>query len=606
MSLATRLRNLAEGPVSSAILLLTGTIIVFGQTAWFGFVDWDDALYVNNPVVTSGFSVDGIKWALTTKFFGLWYPLTWLSHLLDTTLWGTWAGGHHLSSVLIHLGASLFLLAFLRDCGITATRAFLIAFIFALHPLRAESVAWVSERKDVLCLFWLMVCVWSHGRWARSDRKAYFAVSQLACLFAVMAKPLAIVAPFLLLLIDRWPLARSRSLGYLLIEKTGPVLFSVLSLGMAFLYDDGAQLNGTTPYLVELDWVEKVWLAGNAIWVQAFHQVWPVDLAFFHPIPFDNLRLRGGFGLAFLCLLLVLAYRERHRRPWVTVGILWYLIALAPSSGMLQISNSAYADRYSYLPSIGLLIALILSWPAASAPSRPVLTAAVASILLLMLTLSAWQVSHWRDTSAMVERALAINPDNHVARLKLAELLLEKRRLDEAEHHARLIGTPREGDVFRQGRIGLMGNIAFHRNDFTAASRYWREALSLGDGYAEAHFGLGTIALTLNDNATALFHFERALQGNSSRVPDLWNNYGIALLRMGLRAEAGQAFRRAVSIDPRNAGALFNLARLLEHDGNLIEGLRLYERAATLAPGNRQAIGGVWRIRARLSASGQG
>lgn len=585
-------------PAYQAVVLLLAAAAVFGQVAGFEFLSWDDNVYVSeNGAVQGGLTWEGLRWAFTTKYFGLWHPQTWLSHMADTQVWGNWAGGHHLTSVFVHVGAAAFLIAFLREAGVAPLRAFMIGLLFCLHPLRAESVAWIGERKDVLCIFWLMVCLWAHGRWVRRGEWIYLAASVLACFLALLGKPLAVVMPALLLLADKWPLGRTVSWPRLILEKTGHALVAAVGLGMAFLYAPDPLSVFAPGSVREVTLIERVWLVMQSVWIHAFNHFWPLNLSFFHPVHWHTLPYGGMLGVVFLVGMVVLAVRQRHARPWVTFGVAWYLVALAPSSGLIQISHFAYADRYSYLPSIGLLCALVMSFPgfAVVPRQRAIQAGALAVLLLGLLSITAWQVSHWRNSLSVYQHALAVDADNHVAHLKLAELHFRLGRLGDAERHAQLADNAEEGSNFKVARLGILGRIALRRRDHETARAYWNEALALQPGAEFINLDMGTLALLEGDNEAAVRHLELARERMSSS-PELWTNYGIALARLGRWRDAEQAYRRALGINPRNVDTLLNLAKLLENAGNPVEAQAIYAHVLTLAPGNHQARMGSARM----------
>ena len=500
-------------------------------------------------------------------------------------------------AVVLHFTAAGFLLALLHECGVAPIRAFFIVFVFALHPLRAESVAWVSERKDVLCVFWLMVCCWSHARWARTRRPVYFAASLIACLLAMLSKPLAVVAPLLLLLLDWWPLRRKLSVQRLLLEKSAHILIAFTGLLIGLFYKAGSLHSGLTGDTLQITGINKAWVAGHAVWIHAFNHFWPVSLAFFHPVDLERLWLGGSLGLTFLGVLLTFAYWQRNRRPWVTMGILWYLVALTPSSGIVQISHFAYADRYSYLPSIGLLIAFVMSIKLPTDnTARHAAMAGIGLGLVLMLFLATWQVSHWRNSEALFQRALAVNPKNHVAHMKLSEVYLSRGALDRSEHHANAAGAAFEGRAYQASQYELLGKIAFARRDYNHAKSLWHEGLGFLPNDQGLHCNLGTLALEERDNPTALFHFEKCRQGRIVSS-GLWNNYGVALERAGRGAEAELAYRKAIEIDANNIGPLINLAKRLEQRGIRNEAHAMFSHALALVPNHPQAVAGAARTR---------
>lgn len=578
--------------------LIGGALIVFGQTLNFEFIDWDDPVYITtNSVVRSGLGWEQIQWAFTTKYFGLWQPLSWISHMIDVSLWGSAPAGHHATSVLFHTASAGFLLALLRECGVSSARAFVIAAVFALHPLRAESVAWVSERKDVMCLFWLMIGFWSYARWSRERHMAYFSIAHFACLFAVLSKPLAIVAPALFLLIDYWPLSRDVPVRKLIVEKAGFVLISLFALGMAFYFKLGTEHTGLGDGAFEITGINKAWIVLHAVWIYVFLHFWPVDLAFFHAIDFGSLPFRGLWGLGFLVGILLLAYTQKKQRPWISFGILWYLVSLAPSSGLVQISDFSHADRYSYLPSVGLLVAVFMTIRLPSSPALRRAAKVVSGLTIaLMIGMSIWQVSHWKSSELLFRRALEINPGNHVARLKLAEYMLATGRLDDAERQIRLATAPEQGLSFQSTLYELLGNISFIRKDFIQAKAYWHEGLSILPDDQRLLCNLGTLALEERDNPTALSYFDKCLRSGVG-ISAFWNNYGTALERAGRLTEAELVYRKAIRVDPENFAPIINLAKRLERQGKRQEAHVLFSKALQLAPAHPQAIAGANRTR---------
>ncbi|NJD25846.1 MAG: tetratricopeptide repeat protein [Betaproteobacteria bacterium] len=581
------------------LILACGVLVVFGQTLSFEFVDWDDPVYITtNYVVLSGLGWGQIQWAFATKYFGLWQPLSWLSHMLDASLWGSAPAGHHATSVLFHTAAAGFLLALMRESGVSAPRTFLIAIVFALHPLRAESVAWVSERKDVMCLLWLMICFWSYARWVRLRGTGYLMTAHVACLLAVMSKPLAVVAPALLLLLDYWPLSRNVSIPKLIVEKIGFWIISAFALSIAFAYKVGATDTGILgDGQLEIHGFSRVWIVTNAVWIYAFKHFWPVDLAFFHEIDFSTLPMQGLWGLGFLTGLLFLAYSQRKTRPWITFGILWYLVALAPSSGIVRISDFSHADRYSYLPSVGLLVAVLLTirFPP-SAALRQSAVVAMGLVLALMIGVSIWQVSHWRNSESLFSRALEINPDNNFAQVKLAEYFLARGELDEAERRIGLATAPGQGQNFQAYKYDLLGLISFNRQDFARAKSFWHQGLAIRPDSQTLLCNLGTLALEERDNLTALQYFRKCLRTGVG-ISAFWNNYGNALERTGSLAEAELAYRKAIRVDPLNLAPVINLAKRLESQGKRNEAHALYLKGLQIAPTQPLAVAGANRTR---------
>ncbi len=512
--------------VAGCLLVALLTVAVFARTVTFDFVNFDDIDYVyENAAVTAGLTAAGVRYAFTDLTSGNWHPLTWLSHMLDAQLFGLRPGAHHLVNVLIHALAAAGLFLFLELGTGAFGPSLFAALVFAIHPLRVQSVAWVSERKDVLAALFWVACLLLYLAWVRRPRPAAMGALCAAFALGLMAKPMLVTLPIVLLLLDAWPLGRFGRvpLSRLLAEKVPLSLLAAASAVVATI----AQREGEA--LRNLQGLPLGHRSANALTsVVAYlgKTLWPADLAVFYPLartPIPAWRWAGAAGII-LGLTLLAAWQWR-RRPFLAAGWLWYLIALLPVIGLVQVGDQSMADRYTYLPTVGLL--LMLTWGAAGLVRRGVLAprAAVATGIAVVAVLSLAtlrELSYWRGTIPLMERALAVTTDNYVAENNLGSALLDAGRMTEAIPH-------------------------------------FQAAIRLRSGHANAHYNLGVALLTLSRWAEAAEHFRIALHVTPDDT-DALLNLGAAYLNLERNAEAASLLERALVLKPGYRMAEENLA----------------------------------------------
>jgi len=425
--------------------------LAFGGALQNGFVRFDDHGYVvENPMVRGGLTWPGVRWAFTTGDQANWHPLTWLSHMADMDLYGLNPAGHHFTSLLLHAANAILLFLVLRGLTGRFWPALLAAAVWAVHPLRTESVVWISERKDVLSTFFGLLALGAYGRASSRGRMGwppfFFALS-------LMAKPAWVTLPFLLLLLDVWPLKRwpGMSLRPLAAEKVPLFLLSAISCAVTlWAQDTGGAVQTFEGYPLEVRLANAAVAYGH--YLRAL--VWPAGLSFFHPHPGAGIPLwQVGGTSAVLVLATGLAVWARRRQPWVLVGWLWFLGALVPMIGLVQVGGAAWAERYSYLPHIGLIAAVV--WGAAeiwdrqvgmprrgvrlNRPGlsrwRPCFTSIPVVLVATLAWLSQQQTQVWRDSETLFRHALAVDADNAVAHFNLGTHLMRAGRRDEAAAH---------------------------------------------------------------------------------------------------------------------------------------------------------------------------
>jgi protein O-mannosyl-transferase len=492
--LADAMRKLREGgwgtPLALLLIALV-TVAVYWPALGNGFIDYDDTDYVTvNMMVRQGLTLQGALWSFSAFHAGNWHPLTWLSHMLDIQLFGLNPAGHHAVSVLLHAGnAALLCLVLQRLTGLLG-RSAAVALLFALHPLHVESVAWIAERKDVLStLFWLLTMLAYLWYLKGPSVGRYLALAALFCL-GLLSKQMLVTLPFVLLLVDYWPLKRlfpnpSRAL----LEKLPLIVLAVSAALVTVLAQDSAGA------LSHADAGSLLVNLGNGIicYVKYLrNMVFPVDLALFYPlVPAAVTPARVAAALALLAALSGLAVQQRKQRPYLLFGWCWYLITLLPVIGFIRIGSQAMADRYTYLPLVGIFLALC--WGAADlAQNRrggiPVAAGAAAVVLALLSALTVTQIGYWHSSTELYAHALAAVPDNWLAHNNMATLKAQQFRYVEAIGHFResLRINPDQPVGYRN-----LGNAYQASGNNVMAIEAFRAAVRLSPGDPEGHFRLG-------------------------------------------------------------------------------------------------------------------
>jgi protein O-mannosyl-transferase len=561
-----------------AVLLAAATLASYAPTFSAGFVDIDDADYVpENEVVKAGLGADGLVWAFVDPHAGNWFPLTWISHMTDVELFGVEPRGHHAMNVALHVANALLL--FLALASITGELApsFVVAAVFALHPVNVESVAWISQRKTTLSTFFGILAIWSYARWARSGRRLAYAASLASFALSLLSKQIFVTLPFALLLLDYWPLRRReleppdaqqptlrsvlRGWLRLLPEKLPYLLLAVAASVAAIVAQRDAISTGETyPLAVRL---------GNVAisYVRYLGSLaWPAHLAVFYPLYEDDVTLARVLGSIVLLLGITAgAWRWGRTRRFLLVGWLWFLGTLVPVIGLLQIGAQAMADRYAYVPFWGLLIALTWTgwdWIQShrAVPSTRVAAAAGVAALFAILGISTFrQAAVWHDSIALFEAALRGGDRNYVAHRALAGQYFNRgdytRALQHAEEGAK---HPRDlGEV-----LPVYGMALYQTGAKARAIEVLEEATRVAPNNVMGFTNLGWIALQEGDTGRAIDALQAAVRVDpqSARAAHM---LATAELRRGDLAGAATALERAVALDAQNFDARIEWARAL-------------------------------------------
>jgi tetratricopeptide (TPR) repeat protein len=542
------------------------TFFAFVRVLSNEFVNYDDDQYITgNTQVQAGLSIEGIKWAFTHQCVAFWLPLTILSHMLDCQLFGLNPTGHHLTSLLLHIVNTLLLFWFLKDSTGELWKSSFVAAAFALHPLHVESVAWAAERKDVLStLFWLLTMA-AYLRYVKNGGAKWYTVTLLLFALGLMTKPMLVTLPFVLLLLDYWPLGRLqnvRDTKRLSFEKTPFFVLSVISSAITFLVQkkDGAMPGANVLAL-------KMCFANAVVSYLRYvgKMIWPSKLAVFYPYYIDRLLLLKA-AAAFLVLLgvsiLVLRLASRHR--YLPAGWLWYLGTLVPVIGFVQVGSQTFADRYTYMPLTGLFIIIAWALPELLAGwrHRRIAMGAAAAAILSALTVCTWmQMGYWHNSIALFEHALKVTVNNGLAHYNIGVALQQQRKPEEAfNHYLQVLRiNPNYADAHNN-----LGSLLLGQGKPDEAVSHFRRALELKPNFVEAYNNLG-LALGIKGNLDeAISNFQQALRLKPDYV-DAHYHLGLALQLLGKNDEAISHYRQALKVDPNHTKANKALQELLKN-----------------------------------------
>jgi Flp pilus assembly protein TadD len=589
------------------ILLAFATLLVFRQTGEFDFVNYDDDTNVYlNPLVKDGLTIPGISEAFTKTRIGHWVPLTTVSHMLDCQLYGMKAGGHHLTNVLLHTTSAILLFLVLTKMTSSVWPSAFVAAVFAVHPLRVESVVWVTERKDVLSGLFFMLTIGAYIRYAeRPQSLARYLMVVLFFACGLMSKSMLVTLPFVLLLLDYWPLRRfglkaavpaggphvePTPIPRLIGEKLPLLALSFLVCLVTLRADTGA--------IVSLEKLPLLPRIANALVSYATY-VWqifcPANLAVFYPHPRSGLPLREILGSgAVLLAISAVAIVLRRKQPWFIVGWLWYLGMLVPVIGIVQSGDLARADRYTYLPHIGLY--LLVTWTATNSRHFPRPgnrgAGAVAAILVALLALaSRRQTAHWEDSESLWRHTMTCTRDNYIAHHNYGAFLAERGRVEEAHHQFQeaLRVKPDYSDA-----LSNLGNLLARTGRFTEAIDHFQAALKILPNDWRLHRNLGIAFLRAERHEEAITQLRKALQ-NEPGSAEVHTNLGIALEKTGNHVEAIQHYERSLAIDGKAPAAHVNLAWILATcpDASARDGhraIKLAQRAGGLSHGKEPLV----------------
>jgi Tfp pilus assembly protein PilF len=566
----TRVRPDRRFFLLACLVLALGTLVLYSPVAQFSFIDFDDDEYVsNNPVTQAGLTCPGLRWAFNGIHVGNWHPLSWLSHMADCQFFGLHAGAHHLVNVAFHIANTLLLFALLRGLTGAAWRSAFVAALFAWHPLHVESVAWVAERKDVLSTFFWLLTIAAYVRYVALSKiqdpksKAFYTLALLGCAAALLSKPMAVTLPFTLLLLDIWPLGRISNFKFqisncrwLLLEKIPFFLLALALCAVTFLAQHGVGAMSPLAWSIRLGNVPVAYLRylGKTFW--------PADLAIVYPYVYHWPAAAVAGAVLLLVLVSALALVLVRRQAWFAVGWFWFLGTLVPVIGFVQVGAQAMADRYFYIPSIGLFIVLVwgvAEYCAGKANGKLLLSLVGGGALAGCVLAASAQIENWRNSASLFLHALSATQNNYVADNALGKAF------ERAGDNARALALYREAVriepryAVSQYNLGL-ALIGSGRKD--EALEHLAAAAQLDPGNADAQFNLGVFFSQNHRRPDAVRCFEAALAVR----PD----FAIAharlaetLLALGKFPEAAAHFRESLRQQPEQPKVKAELAELL-------------------------------------------
>jgi predicted TPR repeat methyltransferase len=552
-------------------VLVAATLFVYGEIWTHEFIGYDDDKYVTqNQYVSQGLSKANVIWAFRSTHASNWHPLTWLSHMLDVELSGMNPGAHHLTSLLFHIFNSLLLFIVFRKMTAHVWQSGFVALLFALHPLHVESVAWVAERKDVVSAFFWMLSLWSYLRFTQHPGMArYLAVIGFFAL-GLMAKPMVVTLPFVLLLLDYWPLNRIQAgqtnklpgnpdaglpLLRLVYEKIPMFVLAAISCAVTFL----AQKKGEALGLLDVH--PPMMRVANAVvsYIKYIQKMlWPDHLAVLYPYPKAIVGWQVLAAFAVLGCITFLTVRYRERLPWLFFGWFWFVGTLVPVIGLVQVGVQGMADRYTYLPLVGLFV--ILSWGTAHLIGnwrfkKITLSVASAVLCILLVTTARAQVSYWKNSFTLFERTLEVTAENYVIHNNLGFEMALNGRMDEAIMHYRT--SLRINPEFELAHINL-GSALFSQGKIEKGLAYYQAILNQKPRFAGVRHNLGILLLRVGRIDEAVVHFQEALRIKPDYA-EVYNSLGAALVSQGKIIEAMDNFRQAIRIKPDLVEAKLNL-----------------------------------------------
>ena len=604
-----------------ALFIAISTLAVYQQVSNFKFVSFDDALYVkDNPYVRKGIEVEGIKWAFGFgyKDGAYWHPLTWMSLMLDAQLFGLNPGAFHLTNAMFHVANSMLLFFVLVKATKEKWKSALVAILFALHPLNVESVAWIAERKNVLSTFFWLLTMYFYVIYAQKSSIARYLSTLIAFGVGLLAKPMLITIPFVLLMMDYWPLDRLKiltgnsetqfkkggmghSFGILLVEKLPFLALSGLSLWLStasLRHYDQVVSGDVIPMGLRIE---------NAIvsyWHYVFKMICPEDLAVFYPYP-DAISLwMTGAALGFICAASAISILKIKSLPALFFGWFWFLGTLVPVSGIVQAGLwPAMADRWFYVPGIGLFIAV--TWGGNALFDRLMARYAeykrvfLASALFVVFVCVAglmsktWlQLKHWQNSLTLFQHTASVTRDNPVAYNNLGVAFADENRVRDAikAYRKALLIDPDYDEAYNN-----LGLIFTQQGKLDKSLKTMSKALRLNPLNPKTHNNIGFVLAKEGNFSKAIFHFKKALEIKPNYA-DAHYNMGLTFMKQGKTHMAVSHYRKALDLNPYDSDVYNNLGVALIRQGKVDEGINCLKRSLQIDPGNRQTQRNIARI----------
>jgi Tfp pilus assembly protein PilF len=583
--------------IGVAVILVALATLPYLQTLRHDFV-YDDYFYVvGNPYVQQGLTWLGIVWAFTTSRGGNWHPVTWLSHMFDVSVWGSEPAAHHFTNVVLHAANTVLLFLIFWQMTGGLWRSGLLAALFAVHPLHVESVAWIAERKDVLSTFFGLLAIWAYIKYVRDSSRGQYLL--MLCLFALalMTKPMLVSLPCILLLLDIWPLGRWKPLGIddrttatftpqatsrLLLEKVPLVVLSAIFSIVALISQHRAQNIIPGGELLPLSNRVGNALVGYHFYLEKLFA--PIKLAVFYPYPgyWRPTVVAVSIFLLLVITLVAILYRRRH--PWLIVGWLWFIITLIPVIGLIQVGMQSIADRYTYIPSIGIFMMLVWSIPTTHKSLALRAWTVAACAVIVILTVMTWiQTSYWKDRRTLFTHAAEVTEGNYIAHQSLGVALeTEEHDLDGALKLYRTAAQEQPGFA-RTAIHENIANILMQQGHTEEAFAEARHALEIDPRSTTALNSMGSLLLTTGNNQEAVKYFLRAAQLDPEYL-EAQINCGVTLVKLERWNEAIEHLAPVARLAPRRYLARTCLARALAARGDYDQAIDQVRQILKLKP----------------------
>jgi protein O-mannosyl-transferase len=607
------------------VFLIVATFVAFGRIVANDFINFDDDKYITeNNYIKSGINTESIKWAFTTSHASNWHPLTWISHMLDWRLFGANASGHHFVSLLLHVGSAILLFLFLNKTTSSLWPSAFVAALFALHPLRVESVAWAAERKDVLSMFLGLAVLYTYALYVEKPKLSKYYLCLILFALSLLAKPMLVTLPFVLLLLDYWPLCRwqkalnqqllpvsndgglvkkkgkqrkadstkekkismsltnrAKIIRSLLWEKS-PFIFLAIVSSIVTIWAQNK--GGAVAFLEKLPFFERILNAILSYVAYLIKIFWPVNLAVFYPYE-QLLPLWQVFGAASILLGISIAIIYAIKKaPFLFVGWFWYLGTLVPVIGLMQVGKQSMADRYTYLPSIG--IGIMIAWGAAyllpkEEQTRKKIFIPPAIIIFVVLMFLTWQqCGYWKNSVVLYDHVLKVTKNNDLAHYNLANELMRQKNIGEAITH--YLGAIGINPYYSSAHSNLGAALAAQGKNEEAIAHYLA-AIKINPEQEEARSNLGVVLAAQGRNEEAIAHYLAAIKINPN-YDDAYYNLANLFMKQGKIEEAVDNYRKAIKINPDHYNAHFNLASVLVKEGKLEEAIDHFRSVVRITP----------------------
>jgi tetratricopeptide (TPR) repeat protein len=569
--------------------IIIATIFAYSGTVSNGFVHFDDTVYITeNPHLQKGLTPSSVVWAFTAFYASNWHPLTWLSHMLDVTLFGLSPAGHHAMGLLLHILTALVLFGFLRSIKASPHIAALVTALFALHPLHVESVVWASERKDVLSAFFWFATLWGYVRYTRKQSVVRYVVMLVLFTLGLMAKPMLVTLPFVLLLLDFWPLERffgdRKSIRHIVVEKIP--LFTLVVAVVVFTIV--AQQEAIAP-LERISMIERMTNAVVTYGIYLLQMFVPSGLAVFYPLPKVPQFAMAIMVFCLLTTITLIVIRNTRRHPFLFTGWFWYIVSLIPVIGIVQVGAQAHADRYTYIPLTGIFI--MIAWGMRAILFRLknhqknfMYGVTVLSLVLLGIT-TFYQVRTWKDDVALFSHAQAVTVNNYVALNNLGLIYDQTGQTDRALEL--FTGALTIKPDFAEA-LNNLGNLMRKKGFINEAIVCYRKALNANPRLARIHSNLAIELAKAGNVQDARTHYLKAIELEPSSAEACYN-YGNLLVQMGQFQEAVTYYRKASVFAPDSCEIHNNLGLALARAGHRDEAIAAYNKALAIRPDYAEA-----------------